>query len=299
MSKTALYTTIYPGVEQFLPDWAASVMKQTYHNFDIVVGVDGVSIDNLAGLLKTDKPVQWIVGGPGFTPAQIRQLALEEMIPFYNAVVFADSDDILEADRIESALMNLVNYDVTACGMRLIDERGLDLKMLFQFDSLETLDSVLPRFNMFGLSNSAYRTEVLRRCLPIPHECVLVDWFLATKAWLEGARMGFDSTCLMAYRQFSRNTARVIPPFSAEEILTATQLVLDHCRLVFRYIVPAYPNSVAIFEKARLEIEEFALKINRDQNLLDRYVDQLNQLPRAHLWWSCVAHPQLEMIWKN
>ena len=70
-----------------------------------------------------------------------------------------------------------------------------------------------PRNNVFGLSNSAFRSDLLRRCLPIPADAVLVDWFLATRAWLMGARMAFDPEVEMDYRQYGGNMARVGPPF--------------------------------------------------------------------------------------
>ena len=90
----------------------------------------------------------------------------------------------------------------------------------------------LPRTNAFGLSNTAYRSDVLRACLPIPAAAALVDWYLITMAWLQGARLAFDPTPRMDYRQHGANMARIRSPFTAERVRADTALVREHFRLV-------------------------------------------------------------------
>ena len=92
--------------------------------------------------------------------------------------------------------------------------------------------STLPRTNAFGLSNTAYRSDVLRACLPIPAAAALVDWYLITMAWLQGARLAFDPTPRMDYRQHGANMARIRSPFTAERVRADTALVREHFRLV-------------------------------------------------------------------
>ncbi len=42
LKKVALCTTIYPGVEAYLPDWYRSVRAQTDRDFQLWVGLDGI-----------------------------------------------------------------------------------------------------------------------------------------------------------------------------------------------------------------------------------------------------------------
>ena len=73
---------------------------------------------------------------------------------------------------------------------------------------------------------------MLRACLPIPAAAALVDWYLMTMAWLQGARLAFDPTPRMDYRQHGANMARIRSPFTAERVRADTALVREHFRLV-------------------------------------------------------------------
>jgi hypothetical protein len=76
----------------------------------------------------------------------------------------------------------------------------------------------MPLRNAFGLSNTAYRCDLLRRCLPIPASAWAVDWFLATRAWLLGATIEADPVVRMDYRQHGANMASVRPPFDEARV---------------------------------------------------------------------------------
>ena len=148
-----------------------------------------------------------------------------------DAVVFVDSDDILDPSRVAAAREALATADVVGCALRLADETGAELGAIFGPAGGALVAADLPRTNVFGLSNSAYRVATLRSCLPIPDACALVDWLLATRAWAFGARLAFDSTPRMVYRQGAASATRVSPPFDARHVLAATDLVLGHYRV--------------------------------------------------------------------
>lgn len=297
--RFALYTTVYPGVEKYLSEWYESVLNQTDLNFDIWIGIDGLDISKIIDEIGADPLATWVKAVKGDTPAQIRQKAIKEMIDKYPAVIFVDSDDILEPTRVEAARDALEMDDVNGCALRLIDEKGNDLGMIFKPSIGADVVSILPYSNVFGLSNTAYRTQILEKCLPIPAECVLVDWFLITRAWALGAHLNFDFTFRMAYRQHSKNIAGVLPPFSAKQIMLATKNVLNHYKCVLTYIpdlLPEYRNKI---EESRKIVEAFYKSITGSRDVLNLYVSSLNQLSSNHIWWDFVAHPQLEEIWKN
>jgi len=297
--RTALYTTIYPGVERFLGAWATSVAEQDDPNFDLVVGVDSLRPDGLAALLRDRPPITWIPGKPGDTPAQVRQRAFDYIVSEYDAIVCVDSDDVLYRTRVKAAKAMLSSHDVVACSLKLIDEAGTDLGIKLGLEPGSSASTILPRYNVFGLSNTSWNTAALKPCLPVPDECVLVDWYLATGGWFSGARMAFDASCQMAYRQYCGNTARVLRPFTNSQIVTATNLVLSHYDLVFGKLIPAHAEHRPIFEEARQYVCEFHDVIVADTKLLENYVAALNKLTDEHIWWSCVAHPKLEQLWKN
>jgi hypothetical protein len=297
--RLALYTTVYPGVEKYLSAWYDSIKAQTDQNFDVWIGVDSLDVGAVTEAMGANPSVRWVLGRDGDSPAQIRQRAIENMVRQSPAVVFADSDDVLDPTRVDAARGALQKHDVSGCAMRMIGEDGRDLGLTFQLPAGAEASTILPRYNVFGLSNTAYRSEVLGRCLPVPADCVLVDWFLATYAWTSGARLHFDSACRMAYRQHANNTAPVLPPFTHQQVVSAAERVLRHFAFILTRIPELQPQHRAEVETAQNLVEGFYTTMRSYPDITNQYVCALNQLPRGHIWWDIVAHPHLEEIWKS
>ena len=159
---------------------------------------------------------------------------------------------------------------------------------------------ILPRTNAFGLSNTAYRSDVLRACLPIPAAAALVDWYLITMAWLQGARLAFDPTPRMDYRQHGANMARIRSPFTAERVRADTALVREHFRLVLDGLpAGALPARATQVREAAADVAAFDQRVVEDAAALSRYVRELNAAPPPLLWWASVAHPPLRSQWST
>lgn len=298
----ALYTTAYPAVLPFLSQWYESVRAQTDRGFDIWIGVDALSraeVTAALGLEHDTHKISMVIAPPGSSSAQVRAQAISRMIGDYDMVIFTDADDLLHPERVAAARAALANADVTACALRIIDADGRDLGVTFGPGDGDDPLEMLPRHNVFGLSNTAYRSEVLGRCLPIPADDPLVDWLLATRAHAFGARMTFNSTPLMRYRQYGDNIARVIPPFSEKEVDAASRRVLRHYRSVLEG-----PPLIDGAQRERIDAEsrrvkEFHLSLAESADRRQRYIEALNELPPRYVWWWCVANPKLEEVWRS
>jgi hypothetical protein len=297
--RLALYTTVYPGVEKYLSAWYDSVKAQTDRDFDTWIGVDDLETRQVITAMGAEPPATWVLAKEGDSPAQIRQRAIEQMVRQYPAVVFADSDDILEPTRVEAARAALQESDVSGCAMRIVDENGRDLGLTFRPPNGVEPSMILTRYNVFGLSNTAYRSELLGRCLLFPVNCVLVDWFLATCAWTLGASFHFDLTCRMAYRQHANNTARVMPPFAPHYVVEAAEQVLRHYEIVLTHILGLKAQHQAELKAAQSRARAFYDAISKSSETLSQYINALNLLSEKHIWWDIVAHPKLEEIWRN
>jgi len=264
------------------------------------------------------------------TPAQVRDAlfarAIEAADPD-DLLVLADADDVLEAARgaaapaappalpvLAAAAAGVVApraaparaapraADVSACALRLIDAGGADLGAGFcelADSSPATLDELLPRGNVFGLSNSSYRAAALRCGLPLPAAAVAVDWYLVTAAWLAGARLAVDPTVRMRYRRHGTNLAPVAPPFDTTALERATAVVVRHHELVAEHLLGQRADArAAALRAARRAADEFAAAIE-DPAVRDRYLAGLNRLPPPQAWWTMVAHPALEDLWRT
>lgn len=297
--RLALYTTVYPGVEHFLPEWYASVQAQTDRDFDVWIGLDSLTPSTVRGILGSDAGIHWVPAPAGATPARVRGMAIEAVMARYDAVLFVDSDDVLLPTRVAAARTMLGAADVAGCALELMDATGAALAARLGVSSSGEAVSLLPRSNVFGLSNTVYRSDVLRSCLPLPDDCLLVDWFLATRAWTSGAALAFDPVPRMRYRQHDANIARVLPPFTPAQIAVATARVMDHYRFILDHDRPSLNGHRVELDHAREQVHAFAAAMQRDPCLMETYTNRLNALPSGTAWWWQVAHPALEALWMN
>lgn len=296
----AVYTTIYPGVEAYLADWYRSLLEQTDDDFQLWIGLDNLERCVVRKMLGGGMEANWVVPALGATPAQLRQEALARIVQNCSGVVLVDSDDVLHPSRVAAARADLKTCDLAGCALALVDQRGIDLGIIFGLPQQVGPDEVLPRNNVFGFSNSAFRSDLLQRCLPIPAEAVLVDWYLATQAWLLGATLTFDRKPRMDYRQHPANTARVRFPFSGDQVTSDTALVRQHFALLL-----ASPREKPVANRDALlrgvadDVEEFHKHVVLNPVRLEHYVHALNALQPPALWWSCVAYPALGHMWSG
>ncbi|MGZ8378116.1 MAG: hypothetical protein ACXW61_02920 [Gemmatirosa sp.] len=297
--RLALYTTIHPVAMPYVDAWYRSVRAQTDQRFDLWIAIDGVTADDVASAVGEQPDATWVVALPGDTPASLRGEAMRQMVERHDAVVFTDADDVLTPDRVAAAREALGWCDVAACALQLVDDAGADLGAVLAPPPRRLPAAMLPRWNVFGLSNTAYRASTLRRCLPIPRETVLIDWYLATMAWTHGARLSFDPQVHMLYRRHGSNAAPILPPYAASDVRTATDLTLGHFEVVLRTL-EAPTERRARLAAAQTRVRTFRDTVLRSPTALDAYTQALNDVtPPVFAWWACVAHPELEAMWTS
>jgi hypothetical protein len=297
-SRLAMYAAAYPAAEPFLGAWTGSLQAQTDRDFDLWVTADGLDPDALRRTLGIER--LHVVEPPagGAAPGQLRAMAINQLVELYDAVVFVDVDDVLEPSRVAAARQALEHCDVTGCRLRIMDESGKDLGVVFGPVEGEDPCAYLPQWNVFGLSNTAYRTSALRECLPIPSDCILVDWLLASRAWVLGKRIGFDLEPRMRYRQYQRNTAHVMGPSTAAGVRRATELVTAYYRQLLAPAPVGLASRLADLHRAQNRIERFERWSASSEEAMGTYLERLNAMQRRYLWWWSVAHPDLEELWR-
>ncbi len=291
--KIAVVTVVYPAALRYLSDFFQSLKNQHDQYFSLWVALDRVSQKNVLDYTYKNFEIHIFKFPENINPTSIRNLISREAVSNSDAVVFADSDDILLNTRISFAKCYANKYDVTATAMQYINSDAVSLSGQF---SPKNADLNLIRSNCYGLSNSTWNSNTLKKVLPAPEGCILMDWYMATLALYSGASLGYDTAPRMLYRQHPGNIAVSRPPFRAEQITKATDLVLGHYDLVLTAFAERGLAGSEKFELERERVKRFRQAIHK-QPILEKYVTALNALPDRHVWWSCVAHPDLERIW--
>ena len=298
--RLALYTTVYPGALDYLADWHRSVERQTDADFELWMALDAVTVEDVVEAIGRHPAASWVVAAPGDTPAQVRTNAWLALTERCDGVVLVDADDVLHHDRMASARRGLKVAELAVCSLRLVDVTGRDLGMALGWPETAAPESVLPGTNVFGLSNTAYRSTLLRRCLPIPPDVEIVDWYLASRAWLTGAVVVGDPRPLMDYRQYAANTTGLLPPFGADRVLRDAQRVRTHLlRLVDTAADEARPDRYADLLAALAEVEAFQWRMSNDPAALSAYVEALVAAPPPPRWWAHVAAPHARALWST
>jgi len=93
--------------------------------------------------------------------------------------------------------------------------------------------------------------------------------------------------------------AKVRFPVSQEQVVGDTELVRQHFQHVLAVESASFlPRRVARVKRVASNVESFRECIVQDPCQLRRYVEALNLLNPAPIWWSSVAHPALESMWQ-
>ncbi len=291
----AVYTTVYPSVLRFFEPWHRSLLSQTDRDFVLWVGLDGVCQSEMEQKLGPELDVVFHEAGTGDTPVTLRNNALARLVERHGQVVFVDSDDILEPDRVRQAREALQKCDLAGCGMQIVDESGRDTGERFGPPDGANLIDLLLDYNIFGMTNTAFRTAVLARHLPVPPECVAMDWYLASMAAFAGCSLGFERWPMMQYRQYGANTAKVLPPFTAADLQRSWAIVNGHYACLLDRSDGLEDPFRHKLEKARNRVLSLSGRLSREQSLLDEYLCKLNSLPCSGIWWTQACHPDIDL----
>ncbi len=289
--RLALCTAVYPGVEPWLPDLCASIAGQTDPAFDLFVILDGVPEATWLSRGGAGLSASLLHAPAGATTADVRNLLLTGAAAAHDGLVLVDSDDILLPERVAAARAGLRGADVVGCAMELVDQAGQPLGLVFGHGSPAT-DRHIIESNRFGMGNGAWRSQALLSCLPIPSRCRAADWFVATRALLQGHSLRFDPVPLMRYRQHSNNLAGVLPPFSPERLLRGALLAREHYDLVLALdeARPGRPLHERL-QAASRQVDRFLRKARSEPEWLTRYGHELDRRGPLDSWWAFLDAP--------
>ncbi len=288
--KTAVYTTFYPSMFKYADDFLNSVAEQNDSEFDLWISLDGLEPKQIKLPNNLSPNYQQIKQAKN--PIEMRKLALSEIAKDYDAIVLVDSDDILYPNRVKAAKMSLGNYDVYACSLDLIAEDGKALGLEFRTQNQENWLEFLTDKNVFGFSNTAYRTNILKEIIDIPCQTIMMDWLVVLKALVnQNARLYFDHDIHMAYRQYAKNVNNIISPLSSGNIIRASKLLLDH-----QLILEKELHDIEPFKKHFATVDLFAEYISNEANLAN-YLRELNSQKQVFYWFEQIAYQELEYLW--
>jgi len=188
-------------------DFAASLAGQDEGNFDLVAADDGggFSADDFPGIRRLR-----LVPAAG-DPGAVRAIGIRfAAASGYDALVFADADDVQGRTRVSEARRNLESVSVLANEMVAfgdgVEERALLGGRLAEGASISAGD--LLEGNCLGMGNTAARiADLMPHLGSLRAGLAAPDWALFYRVIRAGAAARFTARAVTRYRQHGANTA--------------------------------------------------------------------------------------------
>ena len=206
-NKIAFLTTVFPINSKYLYNFFGSLKNQTYKNFDVIVVNDGhKEFEEVKSFF--DQALNIVELQYSNTPAKNREYGINYCIDHkYDILIFGDSDDYFENNRVEKSLELLKETDIVVNDLSLFDENGV-YEEKYLSHRLENLDVVDFEFikdkNIFGLSNTAIKLDDIQK-ITIPYGLVAVDWYIFSVYLMSGKKAVFTNETVSYYRQYQQN----------------------------------------------------------------------------------------------
>jgi glycosyltransferase involved in cell wall biosynthesis len=192
---------------QYLYDFFGSLKNQTYKNFDVIVVNDGhKEFEEVKSFF--DQTLNIVELQYSNTPAKNREYGINYCIDHkYDVLIFGDSDDYFENNRVEKSLELLKETDIVVNDLSLFDENGI-YEERYLSHRLENLDEVDLEFiknkNIFGMTNTAIKLENVSK-VTFDDKVVAVDWCFFKTLLKQGLKTLFTNETVSFYRQHEDN----------------------------------------------------------------------------------------------
>ena len=208
MNSTAFLTTVFPQNKKFLDLFFNSLSSQTYKDFDLIIIND--NFNNLEVYQKLYSNLNFIIINSSNTPAKNREVGINYCIDCeYKYLIFGDSDDYFQNNRIEKSLELLKQTDVVINDLSLFNNKEGLYEKNYISNRLKNLEAVDLEFikdkNIFGMSNSAIKLQNIKK-ICFKKDLVAVDWYFFRKILKQGLKALFTNETVTFYRQYENNT---------------------------------------------------------------------------------------------
>ena len=206
--KIAFLTTVFPMEENFLYDFLDSLKNQTYQNFDLIVVNDGYkNFDSTKAVYNQMLNITELQYSD--TPAKNREYGINYCIDNnYDVLIFGDSDDYFESNRVEKSLEFLKKSDIVVNDLNLFNGNGVyeEKYLSHRLKNLDVVDfEFLKDKNIFGMTNTAIKLENISK-VTFDDKIVAVDWYFFRTLLGQGLKAIFTNETVSFYRQYENNT---------------------------------------------------------------------------------------------
>lgn len=281
--KTSILSVIFPENIKYFNYFLESLQSQTEKNFTLILLNDGVpEIENY--FVNFDLNVEiFDISRHGMTIFENRLYGLSQILKKgFDRIIFADTDDFLSTNRVQSSLNYLETYQVICNDITTISSSGILIKQnswstrlgdFFEFDSKFINDK-----NILGFGNSAIRSDLVKLILnKLNKETRGNDWlFFAAIEKLSKAL--FISEANTYYRQHEGNIIGR-KKINLRTLMRIIETKLLHYNLLKKYL------SISL----EMEIKKNQQLLNNLLKSSSAYEEKINSINDSDInffWWE-------------
>lgn len=275
--RVAVSTTLFPMPKAFVDDFFSSLNSQTEKQFDVVVLNDG--FDSLQHYIEQYPELNIIELSYCGSIAKNREYSINFIIEQkYEIVIFADSDDYFDRNRVALTLELLQCNDILVNDVNLFNKQGIYdrnyISNRFSEGVKLSITDILDK-NIFGLSNTAVKVSCLSRVCFDP-DLIAVDWYFFSSLMLESQTKAiFSSQTQTYYRQHTDNTVGMAM-LTKSSFSHGLKVKLQHYSLMIDLDERYKPLLNRIMHLKDIEVNE-------------DLINQLNNSIGHPLWWELIG----------
>lgn len=219
MNRISILLSTYNG-EKYLKEQLESILSQSFNDFKVLVRDDG-STDNTVTILKKYQKIYpnkidiLADNGENLRSSRSFMKLLENNVSDY--VMFADQDDVWNADKIEKTYQKMQeienmygkNTPLLIHSNLTVTDQKLDI-LAPSFWKFQNINPNKQKLSDFLVDNNVTGcTMMINRALAekvqtIPQEAIMHDWWIAMVASVFG-KIAYIDEPLMLYRQHGKN----------------------------------------------------------------------------------------------
>lgn len=268
MNNLLLFTVFYPGAETFENDFFASILGQTFKNFDLLVVNDTTHELNLnqkyPNLNITE--IKGCCNISGNRAIGINYAIAKQ----YHYLMLCDIDDLFSPMRVEKTMRIMPYCDIAVNDLDIVSSDNKLIEGAYFSNSINA-DTVIDKDfitdkNLFGFSNTTLQVSKLTP-ISFPKDLRIVDWYFFTLLLNNGLNAKFLPEPMTYYRQHSGNMIG-LSSYTVDVFKAQLQLKKKHY-FYLKDIISGYDffydKMVALEKLTDLEIEEL-IKFNQSTN---------------------------------
>jgi len=282
----AVLSTVYPAMLPYFDDFLDSLEMQEFREFDLLLANDG--LEGMSSGIGA-RSLEWFeVPVADSVSSNRRRLIHAALEMGYTKIIFADSDDQFEPNRIGLLSELLGKAPVVVNDLDVCDENGRIVRGRFfkqRFgESFSINASAMQSGNIMGLSNTAVRADVIAKSPALSGgESTAFDWFLWTSILLTGVDAQFTSDTSTKYRNYGANTAGLPQAIDEASVIRGVEIKRQHYMLM-RELDGSYAALADEFQWAKAQLKNSAW--------LEKFVSVLRvHAIKNNMWWENVRAP--------